>query len=240
MIAPAWAGDMRVYTELSANAMLKKSNRRTGGDANIVREILARAGSDAQIEIVPWKRGYQALLTEENVALFPTTLTKDREPLFHWVGPLFRLKWIFLAKRGSGLKINSLDDARKVKSIGTYQHDAKEQFLLSQGFTNLMSTNTGVVNFNKLVEGRVDLVITSNLGVHMVSELAKLSPDEFEVVFTVREVDLYLALSKATDQAIVDEWRAAFESMKEDGTYLKIFKMWQPLESPPEVPLPAE
>jgi len=240
LCAPARSDDMRVYTELAGNAVFKKGHKIGGGDVNLVRELMKRVGTDAEIEVVPWQRGYEAVLNESNVALFPTTLTKERESRFYWVGPLFRLKWVFWARKGHGAKINSLEDARRVGSIGTYYKDARERFLLSRGFTNLKSANNNIVNYRKLAEGRLDLVLSSNIGLQVSAELAGVSPDSFEQAFVVREVDLYLAISKSTKPAIVKIWKKAFQSMLDDGTFQRIYREWQPLEIPPVVPLPVQ
>lgn len=240
LCAPSWASDMRVYTELSGNAAFDKGSEITGGDINIVRELMRRVGNDASIEVVPWKRGYQEALNEPNVALFPTTLTKVRAPLFHWVGPLMRIRWLFVAKKGSDIEINSLDDARKVGSIGAYEKDAREQFLLSQGFTNLQSANTNIINYHKLAEGRLDLVVTGSIGFELATQMAGLSSDDFKVVHVLREVDLYLAISKSTKQDVVDTWKDAFQSMVDDGTFQRMYREWLPLEEPPLEPLPPQ
>ena len=65
---------------------------------------------------MPWAQGYTMAQRQPNVALYSTTRTESRENLFKWVGPLATMKWVFFAKAGSGIKISSLDDAKKVGS----------------------------------------------------------------------------------------------------------------------------
>lgn len=242
LASPALAGEMRVYTELTGNALIKarKVAVPKGESLPIVQELMRRAGVDSEIMVVPWKRGYNAALNEADVALFPTTYTKLREKLFNWVGPLFRLKWLFIAKKGSGIIINSLEDAKRVGSIGTYHLDAREQFLKQQGFRNLHSTVGSINNYRKLVDGRLDLMVTSSLGIVTAAKMAGVSTDELEVVYTIREVDLYVAISKKTDPEVVRVWKEAYQSMIDDGTYQRLYKEWQPLEEPPLNPLPPQ
>ena len=95
----AWAEDMRVYTELTGNAVFKRGYEIKGGDVNLVREIMERVGTEAEIEVVPWKRGYEALLHEPNVALFPTTLTKERAA-FSLGWPVVQAQMAFLGQEG--------------------------------------------------------------------------------------------------------------------------------------------
>jgi polar amino acid transport system substrate-binding protein len=45
------------------------------------------------------------------------THTKVRDDIFKWVGPLATKRDILVAKKGSGTRINSLEDAKKVKRM---------------------------------------------------------------------------------------------------------------------------
>ena len=58
---------------------------------------------------------------ENDPVAFEMSYTKVREDKFKWVGPLATKRDILVAKKGSGIKINSLEDAKKVKCIGTYR-----------------------------------------------------------------------------------------------------------------------
>ena len=119
---------LKIYTEDSPPGNYSLNGKPAGMAVEIVREILNRLGEDVDIEIVPWARGYGIALSRPNVALFSTTRLPQREKLFKWVGPLYSQQWGFYAKRGSGLKIKTLVEAKKLKSIGFYLNDAKGKF----------------------------------------------------------------------------------------------------------------
>ena len=46
-----------------------------------------------------------------------------------------------MARKESGIKIDTLEDAKKVKRIGTLREDTRERFLKEHGFTNLESVS---------------------------------------------------------------------------------------------------
>ncbi|MGL1861041.1 MAG: transporter substrate-binding domain-containing protein [Pseudodesulfovibrio sp.] len=227
------AGEMTTFTEVIGDATYYVDGELTGSAVEVVREIKRRVGDKGEIQVVPWKRGYEAAKFDANVALFPTTRTPEREHLFHWIGPIQRIQWVLMRKAGSPINIHSLDDARKVRAIGTYLGDAREELLKKKGFTNLESASNIASSYRKLVLGRIDLVIGATVGLRESLERAEVDPDDIEVAYVVKETNVYVALSKKTDQKHVRAWKAAFRSMVEEGEFQRIYKKWYPELTPP-------
>lgn len=50
----------------------------------------------------------------------------------------------------------------------------------------------------------------------------KLNLDEFRVAFTIKK-ELYIAVSKQTDDVLVKKWQKVFDSMVKDGTLAKFY-----------------
>lgn len=236
--ALVWGNDVHVYTEPYGDVAYYEGKKLTGSCVEIVQEIMRRVGQKPAIDVVPWMRGYEAVKRDPDVALFATTLTPERKPQFQWVGPILRVQWVFLAQKDSGIVIESLDDARMVRAIGTYIGDVREEFLQGEGFTNLDSSPSNVMNLRKLALGRLDLVATSTLGMRRLVDEAGISEEDVEVVYVLREVDLYVAFSKQTEKATVERWRKAFESMRKDGTFKYLYNKWYPNLEAPLQPLP--
>jgi polar amino acid transport system substrate-binding protein len=165
-------------------------------------------------------------LEDENVVLFGTTYTKERHDKFKWVGPLATKRDILVAKKGSGIKINSLEDAKKVKRIGTLRDDTRESLLKSVGFTNLEPVSDEQKNAKKLVLGRIDLWAFKKPGLKTVCELAGVDYNEIEEVYHLREINVDIAFSKKTADSIVQKWTDAFNEMLADGTIVRIRNKW--------------
>jgi len=197
-----------------------------GPSVEIVKEIQSRVGSDEQIQVYPWARAYKMALEEENVILFGMTYTKVREDKFKWVGPLATKRDILVAKKSSGIKINSLENAKKVTRIGTLRDDTRERLLKRHGFTNLEPVSDEQLNAKKLTLGRIDLWAYKIPGLRTVCDLAGVDYTEFEEVYHLREIDLMIAFSKKTSDSIVQKWRDAFNEMLADGTIMQIRKKW--------------
>lgn len=207
----------------------------TGSSTEVVREITRRLNLPAEIKVFTWARAYQLALTQPNVVLFSTARTQERENLFHWVGPIYKVRFGFYARRGSGPYPTCLADAQKVRAIATYKDDVREQLLKSLGFTNLDSSKSPASNLKKLLSGRVDLWLYSNLGVRSIAKRIGIDPDEVELVLPFKDNDAYIAISRGTPQAVVDQWQAALDNMKREGVFEKISKQWLPDESIPKI-----
>ena len=206
----------------------------TGSSTEVVREIMRRLGLPAEIQVLTWARAYQLALAQPNVVLFSTARTKEREDLFHWVGPIYKVRFGFYARRGFGPYLTGLADAKKVGAIATYKDDVREQLLKSQGFTNLDSSKSPASNLKKLLAGRVDLWLYSNLGVPSVARQLGIDPAEVELVLPFKDKYAYIAVSKGTPRVMVEKWQAALDDMKRDGSFGRISKQWLPAESIPK------
>ncbi len=234
LIGTARAQEMMVLTEESPPYNYIQEGKITGSSTEIVREILRRLRKPGNIEVLPWARSYKLLQTRPHVALFSTTRTPEREDQFYWVGPLFKVHFGFYARKNSGLRLNSLEDAKRVGAIATYKDDVKEQLLISMGFTNLDSSKSPASNLKKLMNGRVDLWLFDNVGMPDLARQQDIDPDELELVLPFKSYQSYVAISKLTPSTVVDRWQVALQAMVQDGTFFDISRRWLPYESIPD------
>jgi ABC-type amino acid transport substrate-binding protein len=225
-VHPVDSAELTILTENLPPLNYVKDGVLMGASVEIVKEIQHRTGSNEPIQVFPWARAYRLVLEKENVVLFGMTHTKERNDKFKWVGPLAKKRDILVARKGSGIKIKTLDDAKKVQRIGTLRDDTREMLLKHHGFTNLYSVSDEQKNAKKLVLGRIDLWAYKIPGVKKVCELAGVDSNEFEEVFHLREINLMIAFSKKTPDAIVKKWQNAYDEMLADGTLESIQRKW--------------
>ena len=225
-VQPVLSAELTILTENLPPLNYLQNGVLIGPSVDTVREIQKRVGSHEEIKVYPWARAYKMALEDENVVLFGTTHTKVRHDKFKSIGPLATKRDILVAKKGSGIKINSLEDAKKVKRIGTLRDDTRERLLKTHGFTNLEPVSDEQKNAKKLALGRIDLWAYKIPGLRTVCDLAGVDYNEFEEVYHLREIELMIAFSKKTSDAIVQKWRNAFNEMLSDGTIMQIRKKW--------------
>ena len=225
-VHPVLSAELTILTENLPPLNYLRNDVLVGPSVEIVKEIQRRVGSHEQIRVFPWARAYRMALEDENVVLFGMTHTKVRQDKFKWVGPLAKKRDILVAKKGSGIKINSLEDAKKVKRIGTLRDDTRGRLLERHGFTNLEPVSDEQKNAKKLILGRIDLWAYKKPGLKTVCELAEVDYNEIEEVYHLREIDVSIAFSKKTSDSIVQKWRNAFNEMIADGTMMQIRNKW--------------
>lgn len=215
---------LTIYTE---NPDLQHSEGSPSGFVyEMVRQIMRRTQVETKIQVENWKRSYLKTINGTNAAIFPTTRTPDREELFHWVGPILRVRWALYAKTGSQLKITNLEDAKRVGRIGTYAEDAREQFLKDEGFTNLESVHSIYLNWRMLYADRVDLVAGSDMSLNQSMQSGEFPSQAFEKVLEIKTVDLYLAFSKNTDPYILEAWKQGLTELLKESTLQSLQKQW--------------
>lgn len=232
LACPALARNLTIYCEYPAPEEFIIGDK-GGLIYDQVWELMRRTDILGKVQQVTWKRGYAEATSMPNIGLFPTTRTAEREDLFHWIGPILRVQWVFYGLKGSAPAINSLEDAKKVRAIGTYANDSKEQWLQSKGFTNLVSVMENLTNMKKLYDKRIDLMVGSPSVTNRWPAMYDLDPDKLVMVYPFKTVDLYLALSKGTSMDTVRALERAFKDMAKDGTIATIYEKWIPGLEPP-------
>lgn len=192
-----------------------------GISADIVKKLMEKTKTPYTIQVFPWKRAYYYAQENADACVFSTGRNATREPLFKWVGPIAKNDWVFFAREDSPIVLTSLEDAKKYR-VGTYQGDAKEEFLIAQHFT-VESTPSDDQNPHKLANNRIDLWAASSIRGPLTAQKEKV---KVKLLFTFKESLLFLACNKAVPDATIKTLNEALESLKKDGTVDSITKSY--------------
>jgi polar amino acid transport system substrate-binding protein len=217
-----------MLTEEYPPVTFMKDGKVTGFVTDIVREITDRQGIPDRIRLTSWDEAYNVALSSPNVVLFSAERTEKRENLFHWVGPVGKNSAILYAKKGSGIKINSLEEAKKVRAIATTANWFTEQYLKDKGFTNLVSSPLPITAVKQLMNGEVQISVFTDITIPEIMKTAGYSMDDLEPVFTVSNTYFYIAMSRGTPVEMVKKWQSALVGLKADGTFEKIYRRYIP------------
>jgi polar amino acid transport system substrate-binding protein len=228
------ARSLSIYTEIDPPGQIQQANGTlTGLAVEVVQEIQRRTGDTSPIEVVPWARGYLELQTLPNVALFATARTAERNALFKWVGPIDEKRYCLFVKADSTTVLKTLEDAKKLGSIGVYKDDVRDLFLTRQGFKNLDRTIDNVSNVKKLMAGRIDAFPSSTTGVAELAQSAGYKAGDLKEALPIFNVQLYIAFSRSTADVTVKAWSSAFEAMKKDKTFSRLHQKYYPRQPLP-------
>lgn len=232
-VAPL-AQALTLYTEEYPPLNFTRDGKPSGLGVEVVQEILQRTGQHAEIEVVPWTRGYHAAQTQADAGLFVTMRTPEREALFKWVGPIIVAVTSFYALKGSGLSIASLEDAKNAGTIAAPRQWYSFQTLEAQGMPNLYGVLGPKQMMTMLRYKRVPLVVADNITLASLLALAELKPADVEPLYTFMRTEAYIAFSLNTDDALIEQWQTALDQMKADGRFQAIYHKWLPGAPLPE------
>ena len=191
----------------------------------VVRAIQTELGEDTPLKVVPWLRAYNRAQSKPRQALFAIVRIPEREKLFKWVGPIFSEGDYFFQKRGAGLDIKTLADAKKSARVAVRRDGYTHQALKAKGFTNLEVTQSYESSYKMLVQQRVELVLMGERTYLYMVKQAGLDPELFERTdCKFAESSAWLAFSKDIPDETIARWQAALDKLKAHGTYDAIMK----------------
>lgn len=206
-----------VYTEDLPPFNYLEKDKVTGSSTELLVKLLEKNGhtiANNKINLTSWSRGYHEVLNTPNTILYSMARTQEREHLFKWVGPINTLRIGLVAKKNKHVVIS------EAKCLHNYtiavRHDtAAEKLLLELGMKSeeLDRFYSGLSQFKKLQEGRVDALASSIEATYATLEKEGLNPLEYEVVYLLSKSDLYFAFHKETDNAIIEQLNTTLKLM---------------------------
>lgn len=229
----AEAQSLSIFSEGSQAVQYQQNGKSTGFTIELVTEIQRRVGNTDPINFVPWARGLHELEQSPNTLLFSVARTPERDAKFQWIGPITERVYALYARADDNIVINSIEDAKKVASIGVYRNDVRDQALTNMGFTNLDRTDNNDINIKKLMKGRITLFAGTVPNSPRQTQGAGYPPEAIKPVFVFLRSQLYIAASQNTDPAVVAKWNQALADMKKDQSFQKLHKRYFPGVEPP-------
>ncbi len=190
----------------------------TGLAPGLLKEICRDLGIPFEVEVLPWNEAFTALQETENAVLFSTSLNAGRKDQFKWAGPFAALEWYFFAEAQSPLNINSLDEARQLSAIGVIADYTMEQYLLRQGFTNLVYCEDNGDAFQKLLNGEIALFPSDRITAE--AALKELGRTLYHVreAWPLQTEMLYFAFNQQVPDKVVADIQVGIDRLKRNGT----------------------
>src|SRR5262249_51321705 len=163
-----------------------------------------------------------------NTMLFTTARTAEREELFRWIGPIAQRRvYLFKLKSRTDIRVQSLDDVRRYV-VGVIRNQASEQFLLAHGFVkdkNLDYTLRGENQLRKLEAGHIDFITGTEVSTAYYARSNGLDPSLLERSLLLSdEGAYYLAVSRATDEALYRRLERGFDACRRDGVLERLMR----------------
>jgi len=200
---------------------------------DVVQEIQRRLQLAQPIEFSPWARAYREIQLGGETALFSMARTAGRERLFKWVGPVVTFYSSIYAPARGGVRLRSMDDAKRAKAVLVVRDWYTSEELKQLGFRNLVSVVDPPAAIRMLLAKRADYFATERLSMPKIMAQAGIAEDALEIVYSYASAEGYIAFSLDTPDPIVKAWQQELDAMKRDGSFARIYKRWLPQDSPP-------
>lgn len=172
--------------------------------------------------VVPWARGYKNTLSNPNTALFTMSKTQAREPLFKWVGPLFKSVHVLMAKKSSKVKIKNIGDLFNYR-VGTIRGDISEISLQQIGYPDYNMAKVTELSraFYMMQSDKVDMLMVSIHGFEHLARQLHVDLADYERVWTVNTVGNYIAFNVDTPDSIIEQYQQAVDATIKERTEIK-------------------
>lgn len=219
--------EIEIVTAVIPPYCFEENGTQKGLIIELIEAMAKHTGHSGIVRFLPWKRALQETLESENVPrmIIPLNRSEEREFKFTWIQELYVDDTVFVSKRGLTAKIVKLEDALNFKT-GVLLGSPLEAQLRRIGFKNIEASVDEDTNARKLNAGRIDIWHVARMVAPFVFLRLGLSPTELEYGVSLEPNDLYLAGSKRFPAAVAEKWRAAFKTIKADGTYAGIVKKY--------------
>ena len=224
-LAAAPAGHaLTLLTEENPPFNYTEEGKVVGLSTEIVSELGRRSGIALEIKSLPWEKAYVTTQADKETCLYSTVRLDNRERLFFWIGPIATNRWVLISKGDFAGTVNVVEDARRYR-VGVVAKDAKIEFLMSKGVTDLREVSDDSLIPPRLVlnrddPNRLDLWATGAYGARRTA--ARANVKDLKLVLPLRDVSLYLACGRNTSTQSVQALRRAFEQVNKDGTLKRI------------------
>lgn len=225
LVAPAH-GDVRMLTEPAPPTAFEQDGKLQGLGVELVRALIERTGTPADIQLMPWTRAYNIAQREADVGLFATIRTPERESRFQWVGPIMQGTVRFYSLKSSQLQLNDLADVAASGPLIVPKQWYIYEVLRDMGFDNLYGVPTPETMVNLFRHGRASLIPLEDIALAQMLEPAGLKPEDVEPHMAVMQTAYYIAFSLGTDPALVAAWQEELAKMRQDGSFSAISRQW--------------
>jgi polar amino acid transport system substrate-binding protein len=224
-------GTIQIFTEVAPPYNYSTGSGATfkveGSSTEIVNEIQRRNGFTNNIGITTWSDQYAIAQYLPNTAIYSTARTPEREWLFKWVGPISSLRTCFYTLTSSGIKIETVAQAKALTSIGTVKGWYTHEYLKNNNFQNAVVTAlTPVEAFNQLINGQVQALLIADSRVKWMADNAGIASSAITEHIEVINYKGCIAFSLNTPAAIIQQWQNNLDAMRADGTLKTIWDKW--------------
>lgn len=203
-----------------------ESGALTGYAPGLLKEICKNLNIPFRVDVMEWEEAYNKALQVPGTVLFATSMNAQRRDLFKWAGPIATIEWKFYTLAASNISLNSLEEAKELPGIGVLKDYTIEQFLISQGFTNLVYCDDHRDAIQKLLQGTIDIYPCEQFT--MEAGLQSVGKSIFEVkeILPIKTELIYFAFHLSTPDRVVSDIQEEINRLKDNGVVGRLYRQF--------------
>lgn len=223
---PALAADISAYTEELPPLNFQDGAQVGGFATELLQMVMQQAGYSVDIQLQPWARAYRTVMEGQDRLIYSITRTPEREPLFHWVGPISprQIKLYRLTSRND-IQIHTEADLMRYK-LGAMFESAAAKKLAGLGMQPERGLDLGAsdeVTLKKLMLGRTDMVAMLDWAMAWQLKQQNIDPRRVRPVWLLDGGSQYwFALNRDTALYKVKRLQSALNQISTDGRMQKL------------------
>lgn len=196
-----------------------------GYSVELARLVTQKAGYQADIEALPWARILLTADSQLQALILGLVRTPEREDDYHWITPITRNNVAIYVAKPQTIPLTSFKSVDNFGFVAVLRDDYRQQILIENQVSNMVTFNTWHQALGSLIKGRVDSVFFSDFGVILTCKQAKLDCSSIQRTMVHDETVSYIAMPKQayTDKTAAKLKAAAIEVKNEQ----KFKQMWQ-------------
>ncbi|HOO32773.1 MAG TPA: transporter substrate-binding domain-containing protein [Thermotogota bacterium] len=206
----------------------EKDGKLDGFAVEIAKAVADELGEDITFTHMEWTDAYNTLKTETNCVIPSLVMNSERKEQFNWVGPVGILRTGFYKKASNAMVINHIEEAKVAKKICLFKDEYSGEVFKALGFENILLFDTQKEAFDTFMSHEDYLFICNNFGIVSLLQEKNMTIDELTDAFTFSADFMYIAFSKDVDASVVAKWQNGLDTLKDNGSFEKIYKKWLP------------
>ena len=182
-----------------------------------------------EVKVLPWARAYSQLGTDPWACLFSTTKTKEREPLFQWVGPISPARNVVITLASKHLTLApGVSLAQSNWTFGAVRDDAGEQLLIANHVptAQISLTTNALQALEMLNSGRIDAFAYDESVIDWLARSRGWDPSRYQVTEVLETGYHYFAFNLKVPAEVIKEFQQALDHLKTTGQYQQILKKY--------------
>lgn len=191
----------------------------------LLAELTKRVHHSGKIELVPHARLKAMMKSGARQTFYlPVPRTRWNEDSYKWVVEMLHDDYVVITRAGAA-SVDTFEQAGQVGRLGVLRGGESEVIANKLGLTNLNPSSQQAA-VKKLTMGRLDAWFTTWNAARYLIKASGQDLDSIQRGHKLMDARLSLAASPDVDNAEIQKWRAAFDSMKSDGTVERAYRKY--------------